>query len=34
VLPNHSCLAAACHRRYHLLRGDRVIERLEPAWGW
>jgi D-serine deaminase-like pyridoxal phosphate-dependent protein len=34
VLPNHSCLAAACHRRYHLLRGDRVIERVEPVRGW
>jgi D-serine deaminase-like pyridoxal phosphate-dependent protein len=27
ILPNHSCLAAACFDRYHAVRGDRVVDR-------
>lgn len=34
VIPNHSCLAAALHARYHGVRGGRVVERLEPSRGW
>lgn len=26
ILPNHSCLAAACFDRYHVVRGDRVVD--------
>jgi D-serine deaminase-like pyridoxal phosphate-dependent protein len=26
VLPNHSCLAAACFDRYHVVRGDRLVD--------
>lgn len=27
ILPNHSCLAAACHDVYHVVRGDQVVDR-------
>lgn len=27
ILPNHSCLAAACFDRYHVVRGDEVLDR-------
>lgn len=27
ILPNHSCLAAACFDRYHVVRGDEVVDR-------
>lgn len=27
ILPNHSCLTAACFDRYHVVRGDRVVDR-------
>jgi D-serine deaminase-like pyridoxal phosphate-dependent protein len=26
ILPNHSCLAAACFDRYHVVRGDVVVD--------
>ncbi len=25
ILPNHACLTVACHDRFHVLRGDRVL---------
>ncbi|HEX8351984.1 MAG TPA: alanine racemase [Pyrinomonadaceae bacterium] len=34
VLANHSCLAAAQHAHYHVLEGDRVIDRWEIHVGW
>jgi len=26
ILPNHSCLAAACFDRYHVVRGGEVVD--------
>ncbi|MBW2463582.1 MAG: hypothetical protein JRH11_18165, partial [Deltaproteobacteria bacterium] len=26
ILPNHSCMAAACFDRYHVVRGGRVVD--------
>jgi D-serine deaminase-like pyridoxal phosphate-dependent protein len=34
IVPNHSCLAAACHPVYHAVRGREVRERWEPVRGW
>jgi D-serine deaminase-like pyridoxal phosphate-dependent protein len=34
ILPNHSCLSAACFDRYHILRGGEVIDEWKPARGW
>ena len=34
ILPNHSCLAAALHDCYHVVRGDRVIDKWRPVRGW
>ena len=34
ILPNHSCLAAACFDAYHVLRGTEVIDEWKPARGW
>ena len=34
VLPNHSCLAAACFDRYHVVQGTRVVEGWRPLRGW
>ena len=34
ILPNHSCLAAACFDRYHVLRGSEVVDEWRPARGW
>jgi len=34
ILPNHSCLSAACFDRYHVVRGDRVVDLWRPASGW
>ncbi|MGD8440841.1 MAG: alanine racemase [Holophagae bacterium] len=34
VLPNHSCLAAACFDRYHVLRGVEIIDEWRPIRGW
>jgi D-serine deaminase-like pyridoxal phosphate-dependent protein len=34
ILPNHSCLAAACFDRYHLLRGDELVGEWRPCRGW
>lgn len=29
ILPNHSCLTAACHDRYHVVRGQEVVDTWE-----
>jgi len=34
VLANHSCLTAAQHSHYHVLEGERVIDRWEIRRGW
>jgi len=34
VVPNHSCLAAALHERYAVVRGDTVIGEWRPVRGW
>lgn len=34
IVPNHSCLAAACFDRYHVLRGAQVAHEWRPARGW
>ena len=34
IFPNHSCLAAACFDRYHVLDGQEVIDLWHPVRGW
>ncbi len=34
ILPNHSCLSAACFSRYHVLRGTEVVDEWHPVRGW
>jgi D-serine deaminase-like pyridoxal phosphate-dependent protein len=34
ILPNHSCLSAACFDRYHVLRGTEVFDEWHPLKGW
>ncbi len=34
IVPNHSCLAAALFPSYHLIRGERVVDRWFPVRGW
>ncbi len=34
IIPNHSCLAAACFGRYHVLRGTEVTDEWRPVRGW
>jgi D-serine deaminase-like pyridoxal phosphate-dependent protein len=34
IVPNHSCLAAAQHDRYHVVAGGRVTETWRPVRGW
>lgn len=34
IVPNHSCLAAACFDRYHVVRGDEVVDEWRPVRGW
>ncbi len=34
VIPNHSCLAAACFATYHVLDGGRIIDQWHPVRGW
>ena len=34
ILPNHSCLSAACFDRYHVLRGTEVVDEWHPVRGW
>jgi D-serine deaminase-like pyridoxal phosphate-dependent protein len=34
VVPNHSCLAAALHGRFAVVRGETVVEEWAPVRGW
>ena len=34
VLANHSCLSAAQHTHYHVLEGERLVDRWEIRRGW
>jgi len=34
VLPNHSCLAAACFQKHHVLRGVEIVNEWRPFRGW
>jgi D-serine deaminase-like pyridoxal phosphate-dependent protein len=34
IVPNHSCLAAACFDRYHVVRGIEVVDEWHPVRGW
>lgn len=34
ILPNHACITAAAHDRYHVLDGGEVVEEWERANGW
>ncbi|MCP4900405.1 MAG: DSD1 family PLP-dependent enzyme, partial [bacterium] len=34
IVPNHSCLAAACFDRYHVVRDGQVKDIWRPARGW
>jgi D-serine deaminase-like pyridoxal phosphate-dependent protein len=34
IIPNHSCLSAACFDRYHILCGGEVVNEWKPVKGW
>jgi len=34
IIPNHSCLSAACFDRYHVVRGTEVVDEWHPVRGW
>jgi D-serine deaminase-like pyridoxal phosphate-dependent protein len=34
VLPNHSCLSAACFDRCHVVRGTEIVDEWETVRGW
>jgi D-serine deaminase-like pyridoxal phosphate-dependent protein len=34
IVPNHSCLAIACHEVLHVVRGSRVVDEWFPIRGW
>ncbi|MCW8983722.1 MAG: alanine racemase [Thermoanaerobaculales bacterium] len=34
ILPNHSCLSAACFDSYNVVRGTEVVDEWHPARGW
>ncbi len=34
ILPNHSCLAAACFDRFHVVRGIEIVDEWRPVRGW
>ena len=34
IVPNHSCLAAACFESYYVLRGTEVVDEWRPVKGW
>jgi D-serine deaminase-like pyridoxal phosphate-dependent protein len=34
IVPNHSCLTAACHSVYYLLHHGRVVGEAAPCRGW
>ena len=34
ILPNHSCLAAACFSSYNVVRGTEIVDEWRPFRGW
>ncbi len=34
IVPNHSCLSAACFDRYHVVRGIEIVDEWRPVRGW
>jgi D-serine deaminase-like pyridoxal phosphate-dependent protein len=34
IVPNHSCLSAALFDRYHVFRGNAVVDEWRPVRGW
>ncbi len=34
ILPNHSCLSAACFGHYNVVRGTEVVDEWQPVRGW
>lgn len=34
IIPNHSCLTAACFPQYYVVKGDQVVDRWRPVRGW
>jgi len=34
IVPNHSCLAAACFESYYVLRSTEVVDEWRPVKGW
>ena len=34
IVPNHACLAIACHALVHAVRGAEVVDRWNPIRGW
>ncbi len=34
IVPNHSCLSAACFETYHVVRGTEVVDEWRPVRGW
>jgi D-serine deaminase-like pyridoxal phosphate-dependent protein len=34
IVPNHSCLSAACFDRYNVVRGTEVVDEWHPVRGW
>jgi D-serine deaminase-like pyridoxal phosphate-dependent protein len=34
IIPNHSCLSAACFDHYHVVRGTEVVDEWHPVRGW
>ena len=34
IIPNHSCLTAACHSLFFVVRGDEVVDVWRPCHGW
>ncbi len=34
IVPNHSCLSAALFDRYHVFRGDILVDEWRPVRGW
>ena len=34
IVPNHSCLSAACFDRYHVVRDTEVVDEWHPVRGW
>jgi D-serine ammonia-lyase len=34
ILANHSCLTALQHSHYHILEGEKIVDRWEINRGW